>query len=134
MREIIKSSMAYLIAKWLVGALSVLIVAEFLGGFSVSGIYIALIAAFMWGLLSVFIRPLILLITLPINILTFGLFTFLINGALLLFLSTFLNGFEISGFWLATFAAILISIVNWAGNQLIGKISGTDDNVKSYQQ
>ena len=115
--------MVYIIAKWLVGALSIILVAEFLEAVTVSGVYIALIVALLWGLLNIFVRPLLFFITLPINILTFGLFTFVINGLLFLFLASFVEGFDIAGFWWAVFAAALIAIINWAGNEFISSVA-----------
>lgn len=111
------------IAKWLIGALSIMITAEVLDSVTVSGPYIALIVALFWGLMNVSIKPLLILITIPLNILTFGLFTFVINGVLLLFLSSFIEGLTVNGFWSATIAAVLVVILNWTGNRLISSIN-----------
>lgn len=111
-----------LIAKWFVGALSIIIVAEFLEAVTVSGPYIALIVALLWGFLNVFIRPLLVFVTLPLNILTFGFFTFVINGLLLFFLASFVDGLSVDGFGWAMVAAVLLAVLNWAGNYIIKSI------------
>jgi putative membrane protein len=111
-----------IVAKWLVGALSIIITAEVLDSVTVSGPYIALIVALFWGLMNVSIKPLLIFITLPLNIITFGLFTFVINGALLLFLSSFIEGLNVSGFWSAVVAAFFVVVLNWLGNRLITAI------------
>ena len=108
-----------LLIKWLIGVLSILLSAYFLPGIEVAGLYIALIVAILLGVLNFTIKPILILLTLPINILTFGLFTFVINGFLLWFLSTFIAGFDIDGFGYAVLAGILVSIVNWLGNRFV---------------
>ncbi|MFP4539340.1 MAG: phage holin family protein [Candidatus Paceibacterota bacterium] len=118
--------MSVLIAKWLVGALSIIIVADLLDAMVVSGPYIALIVALLWGLMNVSIKPLIVIITFPLNVLTFGLFTFIINGALLLFLSSFVEGLSVEGFWWAILAAAMVAVINWGGNQLINALSSEE--------
>ncbi len=114
--------MSLVLAKWLIGALSIIIVAEVLDAVTVSGPYIALIVALLWGLLNIFIRPLLIVITLPLNILTFGLFTFVINGLLLLFLASFVEGLDVAGFWWAVLAAALVAVLNWLGNRLVHSV------------
>ncbi|MGM0482262.1 MAG: phage holin family protein [Patescibacteria group bacterium] len=118
--------MSVIIAKWLVGALSVMIVAETLDAVSVSGPYIALIVALIWGFMNISIKPILIFITLPLNILTFGLFTFIINGALLLFLASFIDGLSVEGFWWAVLAAALVVAVNWVGNRMIRSLAQSD--------
>lgn len=115
--------MSIIIAKWLVGALSVMLVAETLDTVSVSGPYIALIVALIWGFMNISIKPILIFITLPLNILTFGLFTFIINGVLLLFLASFIDGLSVDGFWWAVLAAALVAVVNWVGNGIIYSIA-----------
>ena len=115
--------MLIVIAKWLIGALSIIIVAEVLEAVSVSGPYIALIAALIWGFVNIFIKPIIIFITLPLNILTFGLFTFIINGLLLLFLASFVDGLDVSGFWWAVLAAAMVALLNWFGNRIVYSVA-----------
>lgn len=115
-----------LILRWIINAMALLVVAEIITGFSIDGFYHALIAAFVMGLLNAVIRPLLILITLPVNILTLGLFTFIINAFLLWFMSTFIAGVEISGFWSAVGAAIILWAVSIVTNHLLKTDSQKD--------
>ena len=82
-------------------------------------IWSALIAAILLSLVNVFIRPLLFILTQPINILTLGLFTFVLNGLLLLLVSFLVSGFKVLGLWQAVVASLLISIVSWALNVVL---------------
>ena len=72
----------------------------------------ALIAALILGLVNAFIRPILIIITLPINIVTLGLFTFVINGLLFWFVASFVKCFEVGGFWSAFFGALAYSVIS----------------------
>jgi putative membrane protein len=110
-----------ILVKWLVLTLAVLLAAYTLEGIKVSGFLSAFLAAAMLGFLNVFFRPILILLTLPVNILTLGLFTFLINALILKMASGVIPGFDVYGFWTAVFGALLISAVNWVLNALLGK-------------
>lgn len=99
-----------LILRWIINALALLVLTQIIPGFGVSGFYIALVAALVLGLLNAIVRPLLILLTLPLNILTLGLFTFVINAGLIWFMSTFVKGVELTSFW----SAMLVAIVLWA--------------------
>jgi putative membrane protein len=103
----------------LVTALGLLIAAYFVPGIEVSGLYIAIVAAFILGLLNLVVRPIILLFTLPINILTLGLFTFVINAFMFWFAASFIEGFSVTGFIPALLGSILVSIFTTIAYQLI---------------
>jgi len=107
--------------KWFILTLAVLLAAYLLEGIRVSGFFSALLAAAMIGFLNVFFRPILLVLTLPVNILTLGLFTFLINALILKMASGVIPGFDVQGFWTAVLGALLISTVNWLLNALLGK-------------
>ena len=109
----------YLILRWLVSAVALLATAYLLPGIEVSSIYIALIVAVILGLMNAVIRPILVILTLPINILTLGLFVFIINGLLFWFVSSFVSGFEVTGFWAAVIGAIVVSLFSWLGNSLL---------------
>ena len=111
--------MSLIIAKLLVGALSITIVAEALEAITISGPYIALIVALLLGFVNIFVKPILIIVTLPINILTFGLFTFVINGLLFLFLASFIDGFTVDGILWAIIASIFVTALNWVGNQFV---------------
>jgi putative membrane protein len=106
--------------RWLVQALAIFATAHLLDGIRVSGILSAVAAAAILGILNALFRPILLILTLPINILTFGLFTFVINALLLLMASGVIPGFEVRGFWAAVGGSIVISLVSWLLNSFIG--------------
>lgn len=109
-----------LLLRWLTLTASILLASYLLGGIQVSGFLSALGAAAILGILNAFFRPIALLITLPINVLTFGLFTFIINAVMLKMASGVITGFHVYGFWTAVFGALIISLVSFALNTLIG--------------
>ena len=86
--------------------------AYLLGGVSLDGIVPALIAALVLGLVNALIRPVLLFLTLPINLLTLGLFTFVINAALLCLAAWLAPGFAIASFWSALALAVIVAVVN----------------------
>ncbi len=106
--------------RWLVQTVAILAAAHLLDGIRVSGFLSALAAAATLGILNALFRPILLILTLPINILTLGLFTFVINALLLKMASGVIPGFEVHGFWAAVAGSIVISIVSWLLNSFIG--------------
>jgi putative membrane protein len=102
-----------LLIRWLVLTAAILAASYMLNGITVSGFGPALAAAAILGVLNVILRPIIIILTLPVNILTLGLFTFVINAALLLLVSNLIPGFDVRGFWPALWGSIVISIVSW---------------------
>jgi putative membrane protein len=103
-----------LLLLWIFNALALLTVANFVPGIHVDGFGSALIAAFFLGLVNTLIRPLLLLLTLPVTLLTLGLFIFVINGALFWLVGSVLRGFVVDGFWYGVLGAVLYSIFSWA--------------------
>jgi putative membrane protein len=108
-----------LLIRLLVNALAILLVAYFVPGVAVSSFLTALVVALVLGLLNVIIKPILVILTLPINILTLGLFTLVINALLFWFASTFISGFSVSGFAAAFFGALIVSAVNFFAHRLI---------------
>lgn len=106
-----------IILRWVINALALLAVAFVVPGFYVESFYAALIAALVLGLVNALVRPIILLLTLPITIITLGLFVFVINAGMLWFVSTMVKGLVIEGFWPAVLAAIFLwavgVVTNW---------------------
>ena len=102
-----------ILIKILTTAAALLLVAYLVPGFVVASFYTALIVAVVLGLVNLIIKPIVILLTLPINILTLGLFTFVINALLLWFVASFIDGFEIAGFVPAFIGALIISVVSW---------------------
>ncbi|GMQ95335.1 MAG: phage holin family protein [Patescibacteria group bacterium] len=109
-----------ILAKWLIVALSLLLTAYLLPGIQVASLYIALIVALFLGVVNVVLKPILVILTLPINILTLGLFTFVINGFLFWLLSTFIKGFEVDGLLVAILGAFVVSVLSLLGNAFIG--------------
>lgn len=106
---------------WIINALSLLIVARVVPGFEITGFYSALIAALMLGLVNAIVRPILLLLTLPITVLTLGLFTFVINALMLWLVASIVKGFDITGFapafWSALILWVISFITNWLNNR-----------------
>lgn len=98
--------------RWLVQTAAILTAAFVLPGIAVSGFFSAFFAAAVLGVLNALLRPLLLILTLPINLLSLGLFTFVINAALLMMVSGVIDGFHVGGFWSALFGSLVISIVS----------------------
>lgn len=111
--------MTNIIIRILLGALALLLVAEVVPGISVDGLYPAVIAAIVLGLLNGIVRPILVILTLPVTIVTLGLFIFVINAALFLFAASFIAGFSVSGFWVALLGSVLVSVVTTVGNRLL---------------
>ena len=109
-----------ILIRWLVSTAAVLAASWFLDGIRVSGFLPAFLAAGLLGILNAVLRPLLIVLTLPINILTIGLFTFVINAFLLKIVSSLIPGFDVYGFWTAVFGAIVIGGVSWLLNMFIG--------------
>ena len=108
-----------LLLVWLINAVALIAVTYLLPGIAVSSFVTALIAALVLGLINTFIRPVLVLLTLPATLLTLGLFIFVINGLLFWFVGSFIEGFVVSGFWWGVFGAIAYSIVSWALSALL---------------
>ena len=113
--------MAKILLLWLLNAVALIAVAYLLPGISVSGFLTALVAALVLGLVNALIRPLLILLTLPVTLLTLGLFIFVINGLLFWMVGTFIDGFTVSGFWAGVFGAIGYSIFSWLLSALLPK-------------
>lgn len=101
-----------ILLSWLVSALAFLALPHIVPGIAVKGFVTALILALLWGLVNITIKPILVLLTLPFNLLTFGLFTFIINGFLLWLLGGVVKGFEVHGFWVAFLGALVLSAIN----------------------
>jgi len=99
--------------RWLILTIAIIVTSYLLDGIQVSGFFSAFFAAAILGILNAFFRPFLLIITLPINILTLGFFTFVINAILLMMASGVIPGFEVAGFWSAVFGSLFISLISW---------------------
>jgi putative membrane protein len=109
-----------ILIRWLVLTFAIIIASYLLEGIRVSGFLSAFWAAAILSILNAFFRPILLILTLPLNILTLGFFTFVINAILLMMVSGVISGFEVHGFWTAVLGSFLISMVSWLLNSFIG--------------
>jgi putative membrane protein len=107
-----------LLLKWLLMTLSVGITAYLIPGITLSGFFSALLVALFLGIVNTLVRPFLILITLPITILTLGLFTFVINAVLVLLASKVVHGFGVKGFWTAMLFSIVLSIIQYILNKV----------------
>lgn len=110
-----------LLLLWLINAVALMAVAYLLPGITVASFVTALIAALVLGLVNAVIRPILVLLTLPVTLLTLGLFIFVINGLLFWFVGSFIAGFVVSGLWWGIAGAVVYSIVSWALSALLLK-------------
>jgi len=108
-----------LILSWLLNALALLTVAYFVPDIHISGLGIALIAAVVIGLVNVLIRPILVILTLPVTILTLGLFILVINGALFWAVGHFLQGFSVLTFKAGIIGALAYSVISWLLSALL---------------
>ncbi len=99
--------------RWLILTFSIITTSYLIDGIQVSGFLSAFFAAAILGILNAFFRPILLILTLPVNILSLGLFTFVINALMLMMVSGIISGFKVYGFWSAVFGSLLISLVSW---------------------
>ena len=99
--------------RWLILTFSIIATSYLIDGIQVSGFVSAFFAAAILGILNAFFRPILFILTLPINILSLGLFTFVINALMLMMVSGVISGFKVYGFWSAVFGSLFISLVSW---------------------
>lgn len=101
-----------IIASWLIYTFAIIITAYLLPGVTVASFGAALITGLVLGILNVLLKPLLIILTLPINILTLGLFTLVINAILILIAAKLVDGFKVDGFWWALLFALVLSVIN----------------------
>ena len=108
-----------ILIRWLILTVAILSAAYLLDGMEVRGFTSAFFAAAVLGILNAVLRPVLIILTLPLNILSLGLFTFVINAFLLKMASGVIPGFEVHGFWPALFGSLIISLASWLLSSLI---------------
>ena len=110
----------FFIFRLLIHMVAILIISYLLPGvIRVEGVWSALVAAFLLGIVNAVLRPILIFFTLPITVLTFGLFLLVINGLMLLLVSSIVRGFHVNGFWGAVLGSILISLVSWVLSRVL---------------
>ena len=111
-----------LLLLWILNAVALLAVAYLMPAVKIGSFGAAMLAALTLGLVNAVIRPLLLILTLPVTLLTLGLFIFVVNGLMFWLAGSILPGFTVNGFWPAVFGSIIYSIVSWALTSiLLGK-------------
>ncbi len=108
-----------LLLVWIINAAALFALPYIFDSIKIESFYTALIIALILSILNTIIRPILLVLTLPITVITLGLFIFVLNGLLLWFVASFVKGFTIAGFWPAVFGAIVYSFISWAATSLI---------------
>lgn len=108
-----------LLIVWLINAVALLAVPYLLNSVQVDSFGAALIAALILGFVNAIVRPVLVVLTLPVTFLTLGLFIFVINGLMFWVVAQLVSGFHVGGFWSAVFGALLYSIVSWAITTLL---------------
>lgn len=107
------------IIRWIINAVLLMLIPYVVPGVTVKNFWVALIAALVLAFVNALIKPILILLTLPINILTLGLFILVINGLMFWLVSAVVKGFYITGFWPAFFAALVFSIFSIVLNYLL---------------
>ena len=120
--------MLVLLIRWLVITLAILFASTILSGIHVASLTTAIIAAAILGIVNTFLRPVSLVLTLPLTLLTLGIFAFVLNALMLLLVAYFVPGFEIDGFFWAFMGALIISVVSWIANRFINKSNKKSQN------
>lgn len=110
-----------LLVTWIINALALLALPYLMRSVQVDNLGVALIAALVLGLVNTLIRPVLVLLTLPVTLITLGLFILVINGLLFWLVAQLIGGFHVGGFWSAVGAALLYSLISWALSALFLK-------------
>ncbi|MDB5790229.1 MAG: hypothetical protein JWQ80_253 [Massilia sp.] len=113
-----------LLVTWLINAAALMALPYLMHSVTVTNVTTALIAALVLGLVNTLIRPLLVLLTLPVTLVSMGLFILVINAFLFWMVAHWIEGFEVAGFWSAFLAAILYSVISWALSTLLLKNDG----------
>jgi putative membrane protein len=108
-----------LLLVWLVNTVALVAVAYLMPSVTISSFGAALLASAVLGLVNTIIRPILVLLTLPVTVLTLGLFIFVINGLLFWMVASFLEGFEVAGFWSGVLGALVYSLISWLLSALV---------------
>jgi putative membrane protein len=110
-------------ARWAINVLAMWLTAMIVSGFRFDTVPTLLIAGLVFGLVNAIVRPILLVLTLPLTVVTLGLFVLVLNALMLLLVAWLVPGFHIAGFWTAVGSAILISFISYITNRFIGEPS-----------
>jgi putative membrane protein len=112
--------MTYFFLRAAIASLGLWLASEMVDGLAFDSATTLILAAILLGIVNGLVRPLVVLLTLPLTILTLGLFLLVVNGIMLALVAGLLPGFHIAGFWDAVLGAIIVSLVSWAGSWIFG--------------
>jgi len=115
----IQNSFLSFLARWFVTAVAVLAASKLVNGIAYADYGSLAVAALLLGIINALLRPVLLFITLPVNVLTLGLFTLVINGALFLLVGRVVRGFHVADFWAGFWGAIVVSVVSFLVGSLV---------------
>ncbi|MDZ7673190.1 MAG: phage holin family protein [Halanaerobiales bacterium] len=108
-----------MLAKLIITMAALFITSYILSGMSIQGLFSGFVAALILGIANVIIKPIFIVLTLPLTLITMGLFLFIVNGLMLWLAAAIVPGFFIAGFWTAVFGSIILSIVTWFLNSVL---------------
>lgn len=108
-----------IILHWLVNAAALFLLPYVFAWVEVDSVQAALVAALVLGLVNALIRPILFLLTLPVTLLTLGLFLFVLNGLLFWAVGSYVDGFRVAGFWSGVFGAIVYTLISWVLGALL---------------
>lgn len=114
--------MTRFVLRAVIAALGLWLATEWLSGLYVDRASTLVVAALLLGVVNAFVRPLVILLTLPFTIVTLGLFLLVVNAAMLGLVALLLPGMQVAGFWTALGAALIVSIVSGIGSMLFGPV------------
>ena len=113
--------MGAFLVRMLISAAGLWIVSVLVPGMDISGMGTLLAAAFLLGLVNALVRPVLIFLTLPLTILSLGLFLLVINAAMLGLVAWLLPGFVLSGFFAALFGSLIVSVISWCASRYVGR-------------
>lgn len=107
--------------RWFLGAATIMLIGLLVPGIHISGWWAALLTALVLGILNALLRPILIILTLPVTILTLGLFSLIINAGIFLLASTIVKGFTVDSFSAAFVGSLLLWLINWGVSVLVKK-------------
>lgn len=110
-----------ILLRWLISAVVIMLVGSLVPGIHIAGLWTALIATLVLGILNALLRPILIILTLPVTILTLGLFSLIINAGIFLLATTIVKGFTVDSFTAAFIGSLLLWLINWGISSLIKK-------------
>lgn len=113
-----------LLASWLINALALLALPYLMHSVSIDSFVTALVVALVLGFVNTILRPVLLILTLPVTVLSMGLFIFVINGLMFWLVANMIDGFHVAGFWSAVGGALLYSVISWTLSTLLLQNNG----------